>query len=104
RWRGSSSRWAPARSARASAVLEDDAFEHVGDRLARIGGRLEQVEDLFPLDDRDGVALLAEELRDSLAVEEVGLVLEGVDLADVLGHAGALLQRLDGEAELVGLL
>ena len=71
---------------------------------AGVGGRLEQVEDLLPLDDPDGVALLAEEVGNGLAVDEVGLVLEGVDLADVLLHAGALLQRLDGDPQLVGLL
>ena len=43
-------------SIRRSAVLDDDAFEHVGDVLAAVGGVLEEVEDLLPLDDRDRVA------------------------------------------------
>ena len=42
-------------------VLDDDAFEHVGDVFAAIGGLLEEVEDLLPLDDRDRVLLLFEQ-------------------------------------------
>ena len=47
----------------ASGVLDDDAFEHVGDVLAPIGGGFEEIEDLFPLDDRDGILLFLEQRR-----------------------------------------
>ena len=51
-----------------SAVLHDDAFEHVGDVLAAVGGVLEQVEDLLPLHDDDRVALLVEQSADGVLV------------------------------------
>ncbi len=51
-----------------SAVLDDDAFEQVGDVLAPVGGGLEEVEDLLPLDDGDRVALRVEQLDDRVLV------------------------------------
>src|SRR6516225_879108 len=44
-----------------SGVLDDYAFEDVGDVLGSIGGLLEEIEDLLPLDDHDGVFLFLEE-------------------------------------------
>ena len=44
-----------------SAVLDDDAFDDVGDVLAAIGGLLEEIERLLPLDDDDRIGLLVEE-------------------------------------------
>ena len=76
-------------------MLDDDAFEHVGDVLAAIGGLFEEVEDLLPLDDDDGVALFLEERLHGRLVRAVRLVLEAVDLDGALGDALAPLERLD---------
>src|SRR5881409_1769559 len=38
-----------------SGALEDDAFDDVGDVFALVDGRLNDFENLFPLDDLDGV-------------------------------------------------
>ena len=64
-----------ANSIPALPVLHDDAFEHVGDVFAAVGGFLEQVEDLFPLHDGDGVALLPEEVLHGIAVMLMYLIL-----------------------------
>ena len=74
-------------SIRASGVLDDDAFEHVGDVLAAIGRGLEEVEDLLPLDDRDRVLLLLEQPPDGGLVRAIGFVLEPVDLDRGFGDA-----------------
>ena len=64
----------------ALSVLDDDAFEHVGAVLATVGGLFEQVEDLLPLDDGDGVLLFFEQSAQRFIVHVVGGVLEAVDL------------------------
>ncbi len=61
------------------AVLDDDAFEQIGDVLASIGCRFEEVQDLFPLDDDDRIALLVEERDDRVLVHAVGFALELID-------------------------
>src|SRR5688500_7583911 len=68
-----------ARSA-VSRMLEDDALDDVGDVLAAVGGVLEVLVDLLPLDDGDRVALFLEELRHRGTEDLVGLVLHAVDV------------------------
>ena len=64
----------------ALSVLDHDALEDVGDVLAAIGGVLEEVERLLPLDHDDRIALVVEQPADRLLVDAVGFVLEPVDL------------------------
>src|SRR5215203_6611513 len=85
-----------------SGVLDDDAFEHVGDILAAIGGLLEEVQDLLPLHDHDGIFLILEQRRDRRLVGAIRLVLEAVDLDRALGDALPLLERLARADDLVG--
>src|SRR6188472_902548 len=77
-----------------SGVLHDDAFEDVGHVLASVGGLLEEVQNLFPLDDDDGVLLVFEERLHGGLVGPVGLVLETVDLDGALGDALPLFEGL----------
>src|SRR5215831_18869573 len=61
-------------------VLEDHALDDVGDVLAAIGGGLEVLVDLLPLDHHDRILLLLEQPRDRAAQDRVRLVLEPVDV------------------------
>src|SRR5581483_10564051 len=74
-------------------VLDDDAFEQVGDVLAAVGRGLEEVEDLLPLDHRDRIALVVEQLDDRILVDAVGLVFELADARRKLQHAFAPLEQ-----------
>src|SRR5436190_1101695 len=85
-----------------SGVLDDDAFEDVGDVLAAIRGLLEEVQDLLPLDDDDGVLLVLEEGRDGGLVSAVRLVFETIDLDGALGDPFSLLEGLDRADDLHG--
>src|SRR5258705_8902749 len=62
-------------------------FRSVGDILALIDGGLNDFEDLFQLDDLDGVLFLVEELGDERAAEAVTFVFGAVDLDAVLESA-----------------
>src|SRR5690349_18938922 len=64
-----------------SGVLQDDALDDVGDVLAAIGDRLQQLVDLLHLDQLAGIRLEAEELRQARAQHLVGVGLEPVDFA-----------------------
>src|SRR5438067_1705605 len=64
----------------ASSILDGDRLEHVGGRLAAVHGPLEEVVDVLPLDEVGRRLLLGEERRQRLPGQEVGLVLEPVDL------------------------
>jgi hypothetical protein len=61
------------------AVPDHDAFDQVAHVLAPIRGRLEDVEDLLPFDDRDRVGLLVEQIHDGVLVDAVRLAFELVD-------------------------
>ena len=77
------------------AVLDDDAFEQVGDVLAAVGRRLEEVEDLLPLDDRDRIALLVEELDDAVLVNAIGFVFELADQTERVRRCRPSFERAD---------
>src|SRR5262245_63320096 len=62
-----------------SGVFDDNAFEQIGDVFTPVRGRLEEVENLLPLDDRDRVAFLIEELDDGVLMDAIGLVFELLD-------------------------
>ena len=47
-------------------MFDDDPFEQIRDVLASIGRRLEEVEDLFPLDNHNRIPLLVEEGDDGI--------------------------------------
>ena len=74
----------------ALSVFDHDALDHVGDVLAPIAGVFEEVERFLPLDDRERIALLFEQLADGLVVHAVGFVLQPVDL-DRVGHQALVL-------------
>src|SRR5678815_3128654 len=76
-----------------SGVFDHDAFEQVRDVFAAIGGSLEEVENLLPLDHRDRVPLLIEELDDGVLMHAVCLVLELFDARGHLENAIAAFQR-----------
>ena len=85
------------------AVLDDDAFEDVGDVLAAVGGVLEEVEHLLPLHHDDRIALLVEQLADRLLVDAVGFVLEPVDLDRVRRRRPCCCSSASSaEADLIG--
>src|SRR5258705_13327515 len=83
-----------------SGVLDDDALEDVGDVLAAIGGLFEEVQDLLPFHDDDGVLFILEQRRHGGLMGAVRLVLEAVDLDGALRDPFPLLQGLDGVAAL----
>src|SRR5919201_104632 len=89
-------------SIRGSGVLDDDALEDVGDVLAAIRRVFEKIQDLFPLDNRNGIPLFFEEPADRGLMCAVGFVLQTVDFYGALGDAAAALERLDGADDLVG--
>src|SRR4051812_46578462 len=74
-----------------SGVLDDDAFEDVGGRLAGVDRVLEPLEDVLPADHEHGVDAPFEQRGERVAHDAVTLVLEPVDLdgvvADVLEPA-----------------
>lgn len=76
-------------------MLDDDAFDHVGDVFAPVGRFLEEIENLLPLHDLDGVALLFEQPPHRGLMQAIGLVLQPIDLDGRLGHALAPLQGLE---------
>src|SRR3990170_4102794 len=63
----------PSRISGASGILERHALEHVGGVLAPVGGRLQRLVDLFPLEDGDGILLVLEEVRDRVPADPVRL-------------------------------
>src|SRR5579859_4802617 len=64
----------------ASSILDGDRLEDVGGRLAAVHRPLQEVVDVLPLDELRRGQLLGEERGQSLPGQEVGLVLETVDL------------------------
>src|SRR4030095_9650543 len=77
-----------------SGVFDDDAFEQIGDVFAAVGGGLEEVEDLLPLDYRNRVALLIEELDDGVLMAAVCLMFELLDGSGHLEDTAAPLESL----------
>src|SRR5512138_2694033 len=77
-----------------SGVFDDDALEQIRDVFAAVRGRLEEVENLLPLDHRDGVTLLVEELDDRILVDAIRFVLELFDARGHFEHAVAPFERM----------
>src|SRR6185503_10398948 len=63
-----------------SCVFDHHAFDHVRHVFTTVGGVLDVLVDLLPLDHHHRVALLFEQARGGDAKEGVALVLEPVDL------------------------
>src|SRR6185295_620874 len=63
-----------------SGILEDDALDQIGDVLAAIRDRLEQLVDRAQLDQLANVLLLAKQARHGRAHDPVGVRLEAIDL------------------------
>src|SRR5258705_12280567 len=83
-----------------SGVLDDDALEDVGDVLAAIGGLFEEVQDLLPFHDDDGVLFILEQRRHGGLMGAVRLVLEAVGLHGALPDPLPLLPGLYGVGDL----
>src|SRR5205809_6752876 len=78
-----------------SGILEDDALDQIGDVLAAIGDRLEQLVDRAQLDQLANVLLLAEEARHRRAHDAVRVGLEAVDLLAGLERRGGDIRGAD---------
>src|SRR3954468_3461444 len=87
-------------SMRSSGILEDDAFDDVGDVLALVGDRLQQFVDRLQLDHLAHVRLLAEQLAHGGAHHAVGVGFELVDLLARLqrGDGGVVVRQLAQQA------
>ena len=108
-WRGGASPRQGSRAARSGRVvnkplprLDRDALEHVGDRLARVDGGLERLEDVLPADHDHRVDAVGEQRRDRLADDAVALVLEPVDLDEVRRGVDAGAQPAQRADDLLG--
>src|SRR5437764_7426360 len=83
-----------------SSVLDGDRLDYLRHRFARVDGGLEQVIQVFPLDDVRGTLLIAvEELAQRLAGEVVAFVFEPVDLLEERRQGGGVLDILHGLLE-----
>ncbi len=84
-------------------VLDDDAFEHVGDVLTAVSGFLEEVERFLPLHHQDRIVLLVEEAHDGFLVAPIGFVADHVEILydldvecrEIAGACGAHLERTE---------
>src|SRR5712664_2519420 len=85
-----------------SSALENDAFDDVGDVFALVDGGLDDFEDLFPLDDLDGIFLFVEELRNERAAQAVAIVFVAVDFDAVFEGFLRGFQRANGHLDLSG--
>src|SRR5512145_2459750 len=74
----------PSRSRCCSGILERHAFQDVGRVLGAVGRGLERLVDLLPLEDRDRILLVLEQVSDRVAADAVRLVLQGVHLDAML--------------------
>ena len=99
---GSGSRASPSPDRVIGARLDRDPLEHVGDRLARVDGGLERVEDVLPADQHHRVDAVLEQRRDGRALQPVALVLEPVDLDEVRRQLGAVAQAAQRGGDLLG--
>ena len=79
--------------ASAPAPLERDPLEHVRDRLTRVHGGLQRLEDVLPADHDHRVDAPREQRGDAVALQAVALVLQAVDLDQVRAQVLAAVQR-----------
>src|SRR6516162_5250206 len=89
---------------RFSVALQDDGFQHVSHVFGLVAGFLESFQQLFQLDEGDGVVLSVEEAADGLATNFVSLVLQPVYLDGVLQELAVLSQQSDSSGQLLRLL
>src|SRR5688572_1801302 len=68
-----------AQATQRSGIFQDDPFEDVGHVLAAVGGRLEILVDVLPLDDLGRLVLVVEERGQGVLLDPVRLVLLPVD-------------------------
>ena len=67
----------------APPALERDPLEHVRDRLARIDGGLERLEDVLPADHDHRVDAAGEQRGHGVALQTIAVVLQAMDLDQV---------------------
>src|SRR5512137_3057049 len=63
---------------RISGMFQDDPFEHVGDVLGPVRSVFEELVDVLPFDDGDGVVRAVHEVAEGVAILAVDAVLEPV--------------------------
>src|ERR1035438_7032277 len=89
---------------RASGALEHDGLEHVGYVFRFVAGFLEDFQEFFQLDQRDGVEFTVEQAPDGFAADFVRLVLQAIDLDAVVQKMGVVLvEQGDGLSQFLGL-
>src|SRR5450432_3633352 len=70
----------PPPTRQASRILEDDALDEIGNVLAAIGNRFEQLVDRLQLDQLANVLFFAKQARHRRTHDAVGVGLEAIDL------------------------
>ena len=83
-------------------MFDDHALEQIRDVLTSVGGGFEEVQDLFPLDDDDGIAFLVEERDDGVLVHAIGFAFELIDACGEFPDTLLLLEYSQRFAETVG--
>src|SRR4029453_5652718 len=84
-----------------SGVLHEDALDDVRHVLAAIRRVLEEVEDLLPLENDEGVPLLLEQQPHRRLMDVIGFVLEPVDFDGGFYQSCAAIQRRERGPHLV---
>jgi DNA-binding winged helix-turn-helix (wHTH) protein len=77
-----------AELAHPSTLFERDALEHMCDRLARIDGRLERLEDVLPANHDHRIDAAREQRGNTITLQAVALVLQAVDLNQMGAELG----------------
>ena len=85
-------------------MFDDHAFEQIRDVLTAVGGILEEVQQLFPFDHDDRIALFVEERDDGVLVHAVGFALELIDARAEFDDTLLLLVYRQRFAETVGCI
>src|ERR1039457_1043378 len=78
------------------AVLDHHVLQNVGHILAAIDGALEELVDLFELDQGDRVLLFIEQLHHTASADQVRLVFQAIDFDAVLHDGAVVLQSVEG--------
>src|ERR1017187_9786330 len=84
------------------AVLDHHVLQNVGHVFAAIDGALEELVDLFELDQGDRVLLGIEEVHHTASADQVRLVFQAIDFDAVLHDGAVVLQGIEGFLESFG--
>src|ERR1041384_7421566 len=76
-------------------VLNDYVLQNVRHVFAIIDGGFEKLVDFLELDQRDGVLLFVEQIGDGAAPDQIGFILQPVDLDAMVPDWAVLFPRLE---------